>query len=306
MATWIDRLKSNPFRNSSESGYFCASRVSLVQKIKASIKAVADVVYCSARRFDSERGFEAAAALAFYSVVSLFPLLLLLIAGMSLIIEGQGLRDRMLATLFDVVPHISRNLIESNLEQVLQAREGFSIVAILTLIWTASSVFNGLVQNLNRAWMDHKSLTIIKNRLLAIATVFGLFTFLMLLLIIQHAVKAIEKWKWASSPMVAVLIPSSTFLAYAFGFLSILTLYKLVPACKVRWRDAAIGAVSSIVIANLVTTLYGFYLSAQLEQYNLIYGSLATVLGFMFWTYAMHVIVLFGAHLSAQIEKVNN
>ena len=73
--------------------------------------------------------------------------------------------------------------------------------------------------------------------------------------------------------------------------------------CRVRWRDAAVGALVSIGSANLATEIYGYYLSIQLEQYNLVYGSLATVLGFMLWTYAMHVTILFGAHVSAQMKS---
>jgi len=271
-------------------------------KIVASIKYITIVIINAARRFDRERGFEAAAALAFYTIISLFPLFLLLIAGISLLIEGQSEKERMLTTLFEFIPKVSRSLIRNNLEQVLQARKEFSLVAILTLVWTASSVFSGLVQNLNLAWKCPHSLTVIKNRLLAIATVFVLFSFLVFLFAVQHAINVVENWDWVLSPWVAVLIPSSGFLAFAFGVLSLLSLYKLVPSCKVRWRDAAVGALVSIGTAHLATEIFGLYLAVQLEQYNLIYGSLATVLGFMLWTYAMHVIILFGAYFGAQIN----
>lgn len=272
-------------------------------KIIPSIITIAKVFFYAARRFDRERGFEAAAALAFYTIVSLFPLFLLLIVGSSLLIEEQAVKERMLTMVFEFVPKVSRHLIKNNLEQVLQARKEFSVVATLALVWTASSVFSGLVQNINRAWKHPHSLGVIKNRLLAVATAFILLTFLMFLYAIQHAINVIENWNWNLIPWVTVLVPSSRIITFAFIFLSLASLYKLVPTCKVRWRDAAVGALVSIASANLATEIYGYYLSVQLEQYNLVYGSLATVLGFMLWTYAMHVVILFGAHFSAQMKS---
>jgi membrane protein len=117
---------------------------------------------------------------------------------------------------------------------------------------------------------------------------------------IQHAINAVKNVQWAFTSVVAILIPSSRLLTVVFGLTSLLMLYKLVPSGAVRWRDAAAAAVVSSGAAEIVTAIYGIYLSSRFQQYNLIYGSLATILGFMFWTYAIHVIVLFGAHVSAQ------
>jgi membrane protein len=136
---------------------------------------IRNISFNAARCFDHERGFEAAAALAFYSVASLFPLLLLLIAGASLLIEEQDAKKRVLETLFEFTPNLSHQMIKKNIEQVLEHREGFSVAAVLTLIWTASGVFSGLVENINRAWTKNHSQTVLRNRLVAIATGFALF-----------------------------------------------------------------------------------------------------------------------------------
>ncbi|MBN1653299.1 MAG: YihY/virulence factor BrkB family protein [Deltaproteobacteria bacterium] len=261
---------------------------------------IRNITFNAARRFDHERGFEAAAALAFYSVASLFPLLLLLITGASLLIEEQDAKKRVLETLFEFTPNLSQQMIKKNIEQVLEHREGFSVAAVLTLIWTASGVFSGLVENINRAWIKNHFQTVLRNRLLAIATGFALFMLLLSLFITQHVISAVKSVQWASNSVVAILIPSSRLLTVVFGFISLLMLYKLVPSGAVRWREAAAGALVSSGAAELVTAIYGIYLSSRFQQYNLIYGSLATILGFMFWTYAIHVIVLFGAHVSAQ------
>jgi membrane protein len=272
-------------------------------RIRTRLKTIRTVVVKAAIRFDDERGFEAAAALAFYSVVSLFPLLLLLIAGASLVIEGQEAKTRVLETLFEFVPTVSQQLISRNIEQVLEQREGFSLLAVAVLMWSASGVFSGLLRNVNRAWSGSQLRNIVRNRFFALLMVFGLFLLLVALFLVQHAVNVMEDMRWASNPAVALLIPSSRLLTYSFGFLALLVLYRMVPTRHVKWRHAAVGAIASASAAELATAVYGVYLSQRLEQYNLVYGSLATMLGFMFWTYAVHAIVLFGAHLSAQAAR---
>ncbi len=257
----------------------------------------------AALRFDDERGFEAASALAFYSVASLFPLLVLLIASASLVIEGQEAKARVLDTLFEFVPTVSQQLISRNVDQLLEQREGFSVMAVLVLMWTASSMFAGLVRNINRAWAGADLRNVVKNRVFALLTGFGLFLLMVLLFISQHAISIVENMRWASNPLVTFLFPSSRFLIYLYGFLALLVLYRVVPTPPVKWRHAAVGAIASASAAEIATEIYGVYLSNRLEQYSLIYGSLATVLGFMFWTYAVHLSVLLGAHLSAQAAR---
>lgn len=258
-------------------------------------------------RFTRERGFESAAALSFYGLFSLFPLLVMLISGMSFFLESQAAQRQVLRTLFRFVPENAQPLIKQNIVSVLESRGSMSIAGLVGLLWAASGVFNGLARNLERAWPSGGLRNVIKRRAIAAAAVIILFVLLALLFALQSVIAYL-----ATSIRLPVGIPflaeegiltTSAIGVYLFAVLAVSSLYRWTPKAHVRWRHAAIGSFFAVTIGQLFTYLFGWYLSAGLGRYNLVYGSLSSILVFMFWMFCMNTVLLFGGHLSAQFER---
>jgi membrane protein len=70
----------------------------------------------------------------------------------------------------------------------------------------------------------------------------------------------------------------------------------------VRWSESAIGAITTTLGVNLVTSAFSWFLNSGLSRHNMIYGSLGAVIAFMYWVYIINVVIFFGAHISASVS----
>ncbi|MBD3315571.1 MAG: YihY family inner membrane protein [Chitinivibrionales bacterium] len=279
----------------------------VISKIERWFRRVGSGFKSTFVRFTRERGFESAAALSFYGIFSLFPLLVMLISGMSLFLEDETARRQVLEAILRYVPPNAHPLIKENIASVLEARGSMSIAGLVGLLWAASGVFNGLTRNLERAWPSAHLRNVIKRRVLAVGAVLMLFVLLGLLFSFQSFIAYL-----ATSIRLPFNIPflgesgvlaTSAIVGFLFAILVVSSLYHWAPSTSVRWRHAAVGALFAVMVGQLFTYLFGWYLSAGLGRYNLIYGSLSSILVFMFWLFCMNAVLLFGGHLSAQFER---
>jgi membrane protein len=128
--------------------------------------------------FTRVRAAQASAALAYYAFFSLFPLMLVLVAVGSLLLVNNPLQH-ILDMITKVLP-ISRSLIETNIQRVLQLRGPVGVIGLVTLIWSASGGLAALVNNINLAWPKDERRGIIQQRLIAFAIILVLFLLLIL------------------------------------------------------------------------------------------------------------------------------
>jgi membrane protein len=82
-----------------------------------------------------------------------------------------------------------------------------------------------------------------------------------------------------------------------------LSLYRWVPNTKVGWSGPLVGAFLAAFAWEVAASVFAWYLGSGLVQYELIYGSLGTVVALMLWIYIGSLITLFGAHLGAAVEQ---
>jgi membrane protein len=250
-----------------------------------------------------ERVPEAAAAIGFYAVFSLFPFLLLLVALGSMFLQSPRTQAEVAAAITRFVP-LSQDLIAMNVGGVLKAREAVGALGALGLIWSATSAFTMLVRNLDRAWPRAVVKNVFKARLTALAIAAGLAGLSAVVLGARACVR------------LAVISPASfrlTGFARLCGlpfekalvilvFAALLLVYRLVPSTRVLWREAAGGAAGAALASWAATRAFAWYLGSGLARYNLVYGSLGALLGFLSWVYVAGFCVLGGAHLSSAIS----
>lgn len=259
------------------------------------------------QHFDRARAGEAAASIAFYAFFSLFPLLLAIIVAGSVVLQSEQVQAWVLRLVAEAIP-VAQSLIERNIETVLRLRGTVGIVALMGLLWSGSGALTVLVRNINLAWMNAQPRSFVAVRLLALRMVAALVALLVLAsvsntvlnMLARLSIPLWERLPLDGSSIWAALLSSIPRLLI---FLALWGLYWWVPNTKVRWSDAFWGALVVTLAGEVVTNGFTWYLSSGLVHYELIYGSLGTVVALMLWIYIQTLVILFGAHLSAAVGR---
>jgi membrane protein len=277
------------------------ARVSAGVVAARAIAAVFRIVVTALRRLGQERGPEAAASMSFYAVFSLFPLLLLLIAVGSRVLETPDAQERLLGVVLHFLP-VSRELVRQNVLAVVRVRGAVGGIGVVSLLWAATSAFSTMVRNLNRAWPNARLRNLLGERLLALAMVVSLVALVLVYLLGRALVVLPEDWVFAErvAQTVRTIVPSETALS-GFIFVILTALYLWLPRTKVLLREAAVGGAACALALRAATSLFTRFLSSGLMRYNLVYGSLGTLLALLSWVYVASLLVLGGAHLAAAV-----
>jgi len=260
--------------------------------------------------FSGTRASQAAASLAYYAIFSLFPLLLLLVAGGSYFLNSEQVYQTVTRFIQNAIP-ASPEVINENLNQVLVARGTVGLVGLLTLLWSASSFFTNLAYNINLAWPDAPRRNFLKKRLVGLGMIAGLSGLLILALISNWITSLIPFLNSArGSPFFSGMWSQISVLgSWLTLFLLFLALYRWIPSVDVRWKANIGGALFASIMWKLATAGFNWYLRSGLNSYQLVYGSLGAIVALLFLIFIVSLVTLFGAHLCAAIdqrEKENN
>lgn len=259
-------------------------------------------------RFSEERGGEVSASLAYYTLFSLFPFFLALIAAGGFFLERDQVFKQVQEMFISFFPG-SRNVIESNLKTVLNLRGTFGIIGILTLFWSASGMFSSLIYNVNRAWPDTRIRNFLRKRLagLAIAVALGALVVISIFATTTFSVLAKVDLQAIGSQLIEGLpfkALMTRLISLTVKVLAFMALYLWAPNKKVQWRFALIGALVAGAGLEIATSGFTWYLTSGIASYDLVYGSLGAIVVLMFWVYISSLIILYGAHLTAACEHV--
>jgi len=267
-----------------------------------------EIIRITFERFTEERGSEAAASLAYYAFFSIFPMLLVFIVIGSFFVDTAVVQSQLLNILEGVLPG-AEDLVIQNINQVLRLRGAVTFLALISLIWSSTSVFNILARNINRAFPEARLLDFIKGRVRGLFIFFGIGLLLLLSLaastlsglipsieIPYNDINLHETFIWQIG---AFMVP------VFFNWLMFWALYQWVPTITVSRKASLLGGLIAGVAWVLLNNAFTWYLSSGLTQYQLVYGSLGTIVALLFWVYLTAAIVLIGAHLTASIQRKN-
>jgi membrane protein len=279
------------------------------QRLRESLRRVSklrgwDVTKHAVTTYTQSRASQAAGALAYYAFFSLFPLLLLMIAGGSFFLDSQQVYRWVLDLFRKLVP-ISGQLIAENLSRVIHSRGAVGLVGFFSLLWSASGFFTNLAYNINLAWPQGPRRNLLEKRLVGLAMIAGLIGLL--------AISVALDWLSNLIPILGTQASSglgyrswdiiSTLASWLALLLLFLMLYRWIPTSKVGWRPALWGAMTASIGWKLATAGFAWYLRSGLGRYQLVYGSLGAVVALLFLLYVIAAIGLFGAHLSSAFDR---
>lgn len=256
--------------------------------------------------FSNAKGFEAAASIAYYTLFSMFPLILSFVAIGSFLVDRIVVERELMMLIPRIIP-VSQDFILTNIQQVFKQRGTVSIVALLSLLWSSTAVFSTIIRNINAAWPSAAPHSFIRMRLASLAII-GTMAVLLILssfsLTLTNIIANlgiplgdIGLEEIMSSSLVTSIIPNAARVLTFFG------LYYWVPQIKVKKLSAFTGAVFASVVWQVVTIIFNAYLGSGFSNYEIVYGSLGKIIALLAWIYIIGYIILFGAHLTSSIDR---
>ena len=248
-----------------------------------------------------------AAAMSYYALVSLFPLTLGLISITSFFLEDAPTQQAIVDWVASFLPG-SESLIEANIDVVLEARGTIGAFAIVGLFWTGSAIFGGITRSINRAWDVHtdRPLYWSKTRQLVMALLTGLM--FLFSTSISTFLRIYERIAYLDFPYAEMLVrTSSVVILHVSSFVLILAvflmLYKFVPNTKTYWRYIWLGAIVAAALFETTKNLFIWYLNT-FTNFGSVYGTLASVVVLLLWTYLSGLILILGAELSSEYGRI--
>jgi membrane protein len=247
------------------------------------------------------------AALSYYSVFSLGPLIVIAIAVAGLLFGQDAVRTEVTGALRGLLGVTGAQAIDAMLAGATKAREGILAIALGlgTLIFAAIGVVVQLKDALNTVWEvkapSGKGIWgFARAYVLSLAGVLALGFLLLVSMLVTTALAAAGKYLAPYLPEVALQVVSS---ALSFGVITLLfaMMFKWLPDAPVRWHDVWIGAIATAALFEIGKFLIGLYIGTQgLES---TYGATASIVIVHIWVYYSSQIVLFGAEFTNVYAK---
>ncbi|OAK70162.1 ribonuclease [Lederbergia galactosidilytica] len=249
-----------------------------------------------------------AAQLAYFFLLSLFPLLIFMTTLLAYTPLGQ---DDLFNVIKEFAPEDSFNMVRKTLDEVMANRSGGLLsIGIIGTIWSASNGMNGLMRSLNRAYDVEEGRPFILARGLAIIlTLAMIFVFLLALLVpvfgkqlgmfvfsyLGYSNEFLHIWgviRWTLTPIILFII--------------FFVIYLLAPSTKVKFKTAAPGALFASLGWIIVSFGFSFYVS-KFGNYTSTYGSLGAMIVLMLWFYLSAIIIMVGGELNSLLgEREDN
>lgn len=243
------------------------------------------------------------AAIAFYAVTSLAPILLIVVAVAGLVFGHDAAQAAISVQLAGLMGQQSADLLQTAIQSAAVKSSGIvaSIVGLVTLIATASGVFGQMQAALNAIWKAKPRggtvTRLVRARIASMGLVAALGFLLMVSLAASAGIAALGTFINAYLPF-GQLILSAVNVAVSFLLISVLfgAIYKILPDRRMEWRDVMVGAVITAGLFTLGKSLIGWYLGSS--AVTSAYGAAGALLIVLLWVYYSSVIFLLGAEFT--------
>jgi membrane protein len=260
--------------------------------------------------FKEDNLTDAAAALTYYSVLSIFPALIALVAIVGLVGDPQTITQNLTKIVGSIGPQSAVDTFKGPITEITKSQGSAGILLIVGLaaaLWTASAYVGGFIRASNKIYEVEEGRSFIKLRPLQMLVTLALILLLALVLAalvltgpIAHQVGAaigisdvaVTLWNIAKWPVLLVVV-----------LVMISLLYYTAPNAKLRgFKWVTPGSVAAVVVWLVASLGFAFYV-ANFGSYNRTYGALGGMIVFLVWLWITNVAILLGAELNAEIER---
>ena len=251
------------------------------------------------------------AALAFYTVFSIAPILIIAIGIASMVVQGDTLRTELLSQTQNLLGPTGANAVRELLTSAdyLGKSRYATFIGVVTLLFGASSVFVEQQNSLDRIWEIPKRKRmsglwrILRARFLSLGLVLGVGFLLLVSLVVSTVMVALGAWLSSllgQSRMTIIVM--DVLLTWSISTVVFALLFKYMPQEKLAWADVGIGGAVTAVLFSIGKFAIGYYLGKS--AFSSVYGIAGSFLVLLLWCYYTAQIFLFGAEFTRHYSLV--
>jgi membrane protein len=264
------------------------------------------VLRCAATEWFEHRDGSRGAALAFYTLFSIAPILVLVIAVAGFFYGTEAAQGGLLTQLRGLVGPQGAEAIQLVLAGARNEQSGFlaTVIATALLLFGATTVFAELKMSLDEIWgmpapPEATWWDMVRTRLLSFGVVLVLAFLLMVSLVVSAALGVMEEFVSGLYQQATVAL---SWLAWAisFGVIAVLfgVIYKLLPRVRLAWRDVVVGALGTAALFTLGKYLIGLYIGNSGVANS--FGAAGSLIALLLWVYYSAQIFFLGAEFARQ------
>lgn len=264
------------------------------------------VLIDSGKAWIAHRGASKGAALAFYTLFSMTPILILAIAVAGYFFGAEAAQGEIIAQLQGLVGPNGAQAIQAVLAAARDPASGLvaAFVSGVLLLVGATSVFTELKNSLDDLWGIEQPrqsgiMTLLRTRILSFGIILVLAFLLLISLIVSAALSVLARYAgdvWSSS--APALVTLSSFISFSVIACLFAVIYKMLPNVKLAWRDVWTGALVTASLFSLGKYVIGLYLGNSAVASG--FGAAGSVIALLLWVYYSAQIFFLGAEFTRQ------
>jgi membrane protein len=254
-------------------------------------------------------GLTHAASIAYYALLSLFPFLLLMLSLLGSVTADPTDRDRVVAFVFEYFPR-QFEFITGQLDAFRGSTVQIGVGGVIALVWASLGIFNAITAAVNHAWGVEKKRSFLRHRLVGFVMLLSAGGIMLLAFLLVSAVK-VAQTRWfgaieARSPWLEWFSGVSANQAATLLLIGCVALvFYFIPNTRVRFRDVWPGAILVGLLWRGALAAFSWY-ARDMASWNVIHGSVTTVVVFLLWIYVSAVILLYGVEMTASFARLQD
>lgn len=260
------------------------------------------------QEFIEDKAPKQAAALAYYTLFALGPLLLIAISLASLLFSAEAARQAITGQMSGLIGAAGGEAMDTLLEGADRDRAGIlgTIIGVVVLLFTAAAVFAQLKETLNRVWeveakkpdgWKAKVVFAVRKNLLSFAGVIGTGFLLLVSLLLSTLLALAGRYLETLLPASAIVWQALNFaISFAVVTLVFAAMFKFLPDVRIAWRDVLVGALITAALFVVGQFALGYYLGSGIIAER--FGAAGAIVMILVWVYYSGMILYFGAEIT--------
>jgi membrane protein len=264
------------------------------------------ILKAATNNYISHGSLSRGAAISFYAVTSLAPVLLIVVAIAGVVFGQEAVRGTLVREIGGLLGEQGGELIQTILARSSDKMSGAvaSVIGVLMVLVTASGVFSEMQAALNRIWEADADgqplLSIVRARAASLGLVAALGFLMMASLAASAGLSALGNYLGSHTEFAPLLLSLLNTVISLFLFtLLFAAIFKVLPDTEIAWRDVAVGAMITALLFTAGKSLIGWYLGTTAASSG--YGAAGALILILLWIYYSAQIFLFGAEIAQAI-----
>jgi len=277
-----------------------------------SLKNGFTIIKGAATGFSDDRGLKFSASLAYYTIFSLAPLLMLLISLAGIFLGKEAIQGKVFSEINGLVGNSAAKQVQDMIKNLeMSGKTTMSvIIGFVTLLVGATSIFGEIQDSINIIWKVKAKpkrgwVKLLKDRLLSSSLIVTLGFLLMVSLVVNGALLALNNRLKTFLPDVTVTFFSVLNVVISFIVISVLfgVIFKVLPDVKIQWKQVRTGAIFTAVLFMIGRFVIGIYI--EKTSSGSAYGAAGSLIVILLWIYYTAAILYFGAEFTQAYAEFN-